>query len=84
MSDAIQVVQLATGGATLVSIPPALLPAFKELVFRGTNLWPDAKPEIKDFADVLMYGKPLQDYKGQDTSKEVSPLEQTFMKDSFL
>lgn len=43
--------------------------AFKTLVFRATNLWPDAPPEIKEFADELDHGKILQDYRGQDTSK---------------
>lgn len=26
---------------------------FKELVQRATNLWPDAQPEIKEFADLI-------------------------------
>lgn len=42
--------------------------AFKELVFRGTNLWVDAPAEIKTFADEVEHGKALQDYASQDTS----------------
>jgi hypothetical protein len=42
--------------------------AFKELVQRGANLWPDAPPEIKSFADLITNGEVLQDYALQDTS----------------
>lgn len=42
--------------------------AFKKLVFRATNLWPDAPAEIKIFADEVEHGKALQDYASQDTS----------------
>ena len=45
------------------------LPAFKDMVHRATNLWPDAPPEIKEFADNLIHGAPLQNYYLQDTSK---------------
>jgi hypothetical protein len=41
---------------------------FKTLVQRATNLWPDATPEIKEFADLVTNGIVFQDYKGQDTS----------------
>ena len=48
--------------------------AFKELVQRATNLWPDASPEIKHFADEITnrdllatHGK-LQNYESQNTS----------------
>ena len=46
--------------------------AFQELIQRGTNLWPDASPEIKEFADRVTLdwndNKPLQNYRQQDTS----------------
>lgn len=42
---------------------------FKELVQRGANLWPDAPAEIKEAADLITNGTILQDYRGQDTSK---------------
>ena len=43
---------------------------FKELVNRATNLWPDATPEVKEFADVVTNeGKVWQDYESQNTSK---------------
>ena len=42
--------------------------AFKELVQRATNLWPDAPPEIKRFADQVTNGAVLQDYDAQALS----------------
>ena len=42
--------------------------AFRKLVFRATNLWPDAPAEIKTFADEVEHGKALQNYAEQDTS----------------
>jgi mannose/fructose/N-acetylgalactosamine-specific phosphotransferase system component IIB len=35
---------------------------FKELVQRGSNLWPDAPPSIKVFADQVTNNKVMQDY----------------------
>lgn len=35
---------------------------FQELIQRGSNLWPDAPPEIKEFADLVTNGKVMQDY----------------------
>lgn len=32
---------------------------------RALNLWPDAPPEIKELADIVIEGKPLQDYYSQ-------------------
>jgi hypothetical protein len=37
----------------------------RELVQRGTNLWPDAHPEIKEFADKVTVGHVQQDYQSQ-------------------
>lgn len=50
--------------------------AFRELVQRATNLWPDAAPAIKQFADEITnpdllqtyYPGKLQDYDVQNTS----------------
>lgn len=39
---------------------------FKEMVQRGTNLWPDASPRIKAFADLITNGRVLQDYDSQN------------------
>jgi hypothetical protein len=47
--------------------------AFKELVFRATNLWPDAPPEVKIFADILQFGKSLQDYYAQARAARPTP-----------
>lgn len=39
------------------------VPAFKELIHRGANLWPDAPPAIKEFADLICNdGVVMQDY----------------------
>lgn len=35
---------------------------FQELVQRGSNLWPDAPPQIKRIADLVTSGKVMQDY----------------------
>lgn len=47
---------------------------FMELVQRATNLWPDAPPEIKAFADKITNYQwadgALQDYDQQNTSKK--------------
>lgn len=39
---------------------------FQELVQRAANLWPDAHPEIKLFADQITEGKEQQDYQKQE------------------
>lgn len=50
-------------GEVLVRITPEHLNEFKELVHRGTNLWPDASPEMKAFADnITNDGVQMQDY----------------------
>lgn len=36
--------------------------AFKELVQRGANIWPDAPAEIKILADLVTNGTVFQDY----------------------
>lgn len=35
---------------------------FKEMVQRACNLWPDAPAEIKEFADIITNGQPMQNY----------------------
>lgn len=35
---------------------------FRELAHRATNLWPDAHPEIKEFADLMGDGEIRQAY----------------------
>ena len=52
-----------------IVITDASIKRFQELVQRGTNLWPDAHPEIKETADIITTGSILQNYRGQDTSK---------------
>lgn len=50
---------------TQVLVNPESIPAFKELIQRGANLWPDAPAEIKEFADLITNGQILQDYRSQ-------------------
>lgn len=59
----------ASMGTTAIFIDPSSAKSFNELVHRATNLWPDAPPEIKEFADKLIDGKIKQDYAGQATDK---------------
>lgn len=53
------------GGSIVINIPFEHAKEFKELVQRGTNLWPDASPDIKEFADLVTNGRILQDYRAQ-------------------
>lgn len=73
MTD-IQVIALEAGsklnatsekGGLIIAIEPENIPMFQELVQRGTNLWPDASPELKIFADLVTTGAVQQDYKLQ-------------------
>lgn len=34
----------------------------QEIMFRATNLWPDAPPSVKRLSDMVAHGKILQDY----------------------
>lgn len=46
-----------------IHVPATQADAFKELIQRATNLWPDAPPTIKAFADLVTNdGKLMQDY----------------------
>jgi hypothetical protein len=56
-----------------IAIPVANYGAFQELIQRGANLWPDAPPAIKEFADLVTSGRVMQDYRKQDTSKKILP-----------
>jgi hypothetical protein len=53
-----------------IAIPVANYGAFQELIQRGANLWPDAPPAIKEFADLVTSGRVMPDYHKQDTSKK--------------
>lgn len=43
---------------------------FQELIQRGSNLWPDASPAVKEFADMITSGWILQDYQAQAGNKK--------------
>ena len=47
--------------------------SFQELIQRGANLWPDAPPEIKEFADLVTNGKVMQDYYRQANKEQGQP-----------
>ena len=36
--------------------------AFRQMVFRATNLWPDAPISIKEFSDEVIHGEHMQNY----------------------
>lgn len=38
---------------------------FQSVLQRALNCWPDAPADFKSLADILEYGKPLQDYNSQ-------------------
>jgi len=42
---------------------------FKELIFRGTNLWVDAPPAVKEASDQITNGVVMQDYYAQSNQK---------------
>lgn len=48
--------------STLIIFTKEFEKQFAELVFRGSNLWPDASPEMKTFCDLVTNGKQLQAY----------------------
>lgn len=45
-----------------IIIPKTDLPAFKQMVQRGVNLWPDAPASIKSAADIITNGAEMQPY----------------------
>ena len=56
----------STDGSIVIHVPKADAQPFKNLIQRGANLWPDAPPEIKEFADLVTNGRVLQDYHAQN------------------
>ncbi len=54
--------EIGTIGFVIVVDNVRNMKEFQELVQRGANLWPDASPEIKTFADLITNGKELQPY----------------------
>lgn len=51
-----------TGTSLRIYINQSDVSAFRELIQRGANLWPDAPPAMKQFADLVTTGHILQDY----------------------
>lgn len=56
-------------------------PQFQELVQRGANLWPDAPPAIKEFADLVTTGKVQQDYRAQESKLQGRKADLVIMDD---
>lgn len=48
-------------------VPLELVDSFTLMVRKALNAWPDAHPALKEFGDILMHGKSLQDYYSQRT-----------------
>lgn len=60
-----------------IHIPHSMSSEFKELVQRATNLWPDASPAIKTFADQITNdGKLMQDYTKATVTHQSQPKHQ--------
>jgi hypothetical protein len=51
--------------ATAIMVREDSWKSFQELIQRGANLWPDAPPEIKKFADLVTTGQVMQEYAPQ-------------------
>lgn len=66
----ISVIKLSTQSLTLV-VPSEHLEEFKKMIRRAFNCWPDASPDLKEFADRVIHDKPLQDYWAQDFRKKI-------------
>ena len=49
----------------VIVVSGASIARFQEVVQRGTNLWPDAHPEVKEFADKVTVGHVQQAYHEQ-------------------
>lgn len=61
----------------IIVIEHSFWPQFQELVYRGVNLWPDARPEMKEFADLITEGKVLQDYFAQANEARIERVSKT-------
>lgn len=59
----IDLVKLDSTGTTIICVQIEDLDSFKELVRRAMNTWQEPPIELLEFADKLLEGKVLQDYK---------------------
>jgi hypothetical protein len=62
-----------TDSACTIVIEPRMRKAFNEMVQRGTNLWPDAHPVIKELADIITVGVIQQNYQEQNVDQRNKP-----------
>lgn len=63
-------------------VPEEHVKEFKTLINRAMNTWDEASPEMKEFADLVIHGKILQDYRSQDSSKRNAETMTFFGRDS--
>lgn len=68
-NDAIITHTLSTSDTLVVVVPIACREKFNELIHRGANLWPDAPPYIKELADNVTNGFPLQNYRDHSSTQ---------------
>jgi len=61
----------------IIRIPKEDKKAFRVAIARACNVWPDAPVEIKELHDLVIHGRPLQDYASQPvfTKREELPPE---------
>lgn len=72
MNEKIDVSEDISTEVMSVSIPKELIPAFKQLIARGLNTFCDCNPALKEFGDILEYGKSLQDYYSQRSDIKIT------------
>lgn len=53
--------------ASISITTPESVARFIQMLNKALNVWPDAHPELKEFADNMQYGKSQQDYWAQRT-----------------
>lgn len=51
-----------TAAKCIVATTDADWKLVQQILFRATNLWPDAPPQVKRISDIITNGKILQDY----------------------
>ena len=61
-TNTITVHTLSTSDTLIIIVPVSCREEFNKLINRGANLWPDAKPYIKEFADLVTSHTVYQDY----------------------
>ena len=63
----------SSDGTLTVCLDNTVEDAFKELIQRGANLWPDAPWQIKELADLITSGQVMQNYQKQEAHLQPTP-----------